>query len=58
MERRYKLTMQDQLTTIAPITDVIQVPNVDNDLELVVLSGYHNMSYLTFLKVIIKFNYK
>jgi hypothetical protein len=42
--------MVDSLTTISPITDTISLDNDKGELDLIISSGYHNRSYLTFLK--------
>ena len=57
MEITYNIVLEDTLTTIAPITDVIALEGSDKkDMDLIVASGYHLKSYLTFVKEGIPFD--
>lgn len=57
MDIQYSLNLEDTLTTIAPITDVICFEKPDRkDIDIAVVSGFHLRSFLTFVKEGIPFD--
>ncbi len=57
MDIQYNIALEDALTTIAPITDVICFESENKKgLDLAIASGFHLRSYLTFVKEGIPFD--